>query len=460
EQAHSVAIIKHVMNKIRDIVAFLNPGQTPIIADQPLFTLAKQIQWHWPEWYGEDKFVIMFGGLHIEMAALRMIEKVLQDSGWTSALVEEGVASSGTAESFLSAASITKTRQVHQITACSLYKLIKAAYNDYSSEAPCKPEVINFEDWCEREKLESPQFQFCMELTILTLIHDNVHYAQWLPIHLRDVMAIEQQIYNWLGNFVVNKCGREFSALAIDQAHEQNNAVVKGDGVIGFTKDPSAHTKDIADPSSAEMIGTYYKRGRDQFRSFTEGLQSEDKCSFYQPIRKNMIPSSNMHQVPTIPRLFIYCQSRQCDLHKFFQHENQPVPTSLSDNGKLHTCPKSQLMEILEAEVTMPDTEPEADAIVIDGSALVNILPHTFDDSAREDVLPKLEPYYTKYKRTDIVFAVYQQSSLKSEARSKWGKGIKKRVTGTNKTPTNWWSFLRDNNKTELFHFLADKTAK
>jgi len=45
---------------------FLNPGQTTVMAvDQPLFALAKQIQWQWPNTYGEDKFIVMFGGLYI-----------------------------------------------------------------------------------------------------------------------------------------------------------------------------------------------------------------------------------------------------------------------------------------------------------------------------------------------------------------------------------------------------------
>ena len=34
------------------------------------------------------------------------------------------------------------------------------------------------------------------------------------------------------GNFVIQKSRRDFSAMAIDQAHEQNNAVTKGDGVL------------------------------------------------------------------------------------------------------------------------------------------------------------------------------------------------------------------------------------
>ena len=87
------------------------------------------IQWYWPEHCGEDKFVIMFGGLHIEMTALASIGKLLKDNRWTSALVEAGVASSGTVDSFLSASSVTRTRLSHQITICNLYVLMKDAYN-------------------------------------------------------------------------------------------------------------------------------------------------------------------------------------------------------------------------------------------------------------------------------------------------------------------------------------------
>ena len=111
DQAHSVATIRHVMDKIKDMITYLIPIQTPVIAaDQPIYALAKQIQWHWPEKYDEDRFVIMFGGLHIEMAVLKSIRTLLQKSGWTEAIVEAGIASSGIAESFLSASSVTRTR--------------------------------------------------------------------------------------------------------------------------------------------------------------------------------------------------------------------------------------------------------------------------------------------------------------------------------------------------------------
>ena len=73
------------------------------------------------------------------MAALKSIGTLLRDSGWTGALVEAGIASPGTADSFLTASSITRTRQMHQITACSLYKLLKAAYTDYLKETEEQP---------------------------------------------------------------------------------------------------------------------------------------------------------------------------------------------------------------------------------------------------------------------------------------------------------------------------------
>ena len=67
----------------------------------------------------------------------------------------------------------------------------------------------------------------------------------------------------------------------------------------------------------------------------------------------------------------------------------------------------------------------------------------------------KVNGYGAKYEHVDIVIDVYKQFSLKSEARRKRGQGIR-RVTGTSKTPTNWRSFLQDeNSKTELFYFIA-----
>lgn len=120
-------------------------------------------------------------------------------------------------------------------------------------------------------------------------------------------------------------------------------------------------------------------------------LQNLDSpCSFYKPIKKNMVTffkhkpvvsgtNSKMMELKDdyqlFSRLFISCQNRQCDLKEFFMHENQSAPASLSDGGKLHTCTKSHLADLLQAKVTLPEKKPESDVLIVDGSAMVNTLP-------------------------------------------------------------------------------------
>ena len=129
-----------------------------------------------------------------------------------------------------------------------------------------------------------------MELTILTLIrsfregnftlyreslselipyffaNNNINYARWLPIHLRDMICLEKQHPDVArefhqGNFVVHKYDRNFSAMAIDEPHEQNNAVIKGDGgAIGVTEDPSALRRwMVAGPEISRLVTNYEK---------------------------------------------------------------------------------------------------------------------------------------------------------------------------------------------------------
>ena len=63
------------------------------------------------------------------------------------------------------------------------------------------------------------------------------------------------------GHFTVMKTGNPFSALAIDHAHEQNNAAVKGDGgAVGLTEDPSVLKRwMICGPEMARIVGEFEK---------------------------------------------------------------------------------------------------------------------------------------------------------------------------------------------------------
>ena len=62
------------------------------------------------------------------------------------------------------------------------------------------------------------------------------------------------------GHFTAKKTTRAFSAMALDQAHEQNNACVKGDGgAVGLTKNPSAFRRwMIAGPGLSGNLKLHY----------------------------------------------------------------------------------------------------------------------------------------------------------------------------------------------------------
>ena len=292
EKATSPAMIVHAMDIIKQNIDFLNPGQTPVIAfDQPLFALAKQIQWNWPNPYGEHKMVVMFGGLHIEMCAFKAIGGWLEESGWTSALVEADITSPGTADSLLKASHLTRTRHAHQVTAACLYILLKRSYDTYTQIVTPPPE--SFDTWRKRRMEESPQFQYWsvtleFQLTIFSFVRsiregnfqlyiealdclmpwffalDHPHYSRWLSVHLRDMKSLKnihpevaKQFES--GKFVVKKTHRTLSSIAIDHAQEQNISVVKGDGgAIGLTENSSQLMRwMVAGPEMARVIGEF-----------------------------------------------------------------------------------------------------------------------------------------------------------------------------------------------------------
>ena len=80
ESTNSPAIVYHCLYLISKLTLKLNPNQIPIVtADQPVYVMAKQLQWNYPEKF-ELCFLIL-GPLHIEMALLNMIGDWLEGSG-------------------------------------------------------------------------------------------------------------------------------------------------------------------------------------------------------------------------------------------------------------------------------------------------------------------------------------------------------------------------------------------
>ncbi len=295
EDSKSVAMLRHGMNIVMNAVSFLNPGKIPIITvDQPLYALCKQIQWRWPELYGEEHFIVMCGGLHIEMNAFKVLGDLLDGSGWTGALTQANIATSGTADSYLKVSHLTHTRHAHQVTAAALYILLHKAYTEYCSSQEDSDGLQSLESWSENRADASPQFHFWftilqLQLQVLIFVRslreadfklyteslgqivswffalNHTNYARWIPIHLRDMVtlaekhpAIHQDFIS--GKFTVNKTGRNFSNIALDHAHEQNNACVKGDGgAVGLTTQNVTALQRwmVAGPEMARLINEF-----------------------------------------------------------------------------------------------------------------------------------------------------------------------------------------------------------
>ena len=117
------------MTIVKNTIQYLNPGQVPVIAaDQPLYAPAKQVQWTWPEEFGEEKFVVMFEGLHIELAALKLSEMFFKTAD--GHLLSYRQISHHQVQLILSS-KISRTRHAHQVTAASLFVLMKTQYEAY-----------------------------------------------------------------------------------------------------------------------------------------------------------------------------------------------------------------------------------------------------------------------------------------------------------------------------------------
>ena len=91
-----------------------------------------------------------------------MLGNWLEDSGWTSALTQGDIASSGTADTFIKTIHVTKTRHAHEITAASLYILLQRVYDVFStSVTPNQDEVtLFFQEWCSKIANECVQFDY------------------------------------------------------------------------------------------------------------------------------------------------------------------------------------------------------------------------------------------------------------------------------------------------------------
>ena len=222
-------------------------------------------------------------------------------------------------------------------------------------------------------------------------------------------------------HWVVAKTSNRFSSIPIDQAHEQENAKMKGlGGVIGLTENPAAlnrwmvcgpevtklfdqfeselsvhgsgshlhheegltsqeafkkQTRNLVDTTSnfgnpflddcSELlilddsviitVRSIETIGVTQYQKYYKEVIISGEKSIHDSIKKNSLPlfktpkrkakskqlTVQRTNASLFGRLYIANQQREGDPFKFFSHENQPFPPSLSDFGKIRFGQKS-----------------------------------------------------------------------------------------------------------------------
>jgi len=91
-------------------------------------------------------------------------------------------------------------------------------------------------------------------------------YARWASVHIRDIEILEDSGSELVeefarGNFVVTKSQNRFSAIAMDQNHEQCNATLKGrGGTLGlFQKDEALRRWLVTRPKLLELTRDFHE---------------------------------------------------------------------------------------------------------------------------------------------------------------------------------------------------------
>ena len=242
-------------------------------------------------------------------------------------------------------------------------------------------------------------------------------------------------------------------------------------------------SRNLADPAVIDTWRQIKSLGQEQYDTYVNERLVNQTKPITDPINRNNLPlfsrppvrdksraqlqrSSLKNDCSLFSRLYIASQIRSGDLDQFFQHENQAYPPALSQMGKLRTGTKYDLVDCLENLVPAQDISPTpvVQVVLLDGAAIVNTLRQgfakTFSDYATHVFLLYITSQLQHVNRLDVVRGEYIADSLKTETRTRRGKGTRRRVEPSNTIPGNWQDFLRINdNKIELFSFLATSAA-
>ena len=103
-------------------------------------------------------------------------------------------------------------------------------------------------------------------------------------VHLKDMHALKKIAPDIAaqfasGNPVVHKSSKEFSLIATDQVHEQNNRIVKGEG--GLTENPQAlRRRMVSGPELARLVNEFERAIKPEDNNHSSQRPHEEQKSF------------------------------------------------------------------------------------------------------------------------------------------------------------------------------------
>ena len=72
----------------------------------------KSLQWHYVNSCSKENFVVILGVLHTEMTFITALVDSLENSGWSTVIMNAGVARSGVAQSLVLGLDVARTKYV------------------------------------------------------------------------------------------------------------------------------------------------------------------------------------------------------------------------------------------------------------------------------------------------------------------------------------------------------------
>ena len=296
-------------------VDILNEGQTPVdTCDEPLFALSKEAQYRNRKLFEN----YLFGALRIEQSFLGMHGDLINGSGLLEILNRLNFTTIGVSGLSVKADvnSIKRARYCIQVALCALYK--KAVEADGSAK-------LHFE-WLS-EQANTSQSCFYWKLIIEYQVHllvfvrsiregnfelyieslqklitwsfalDKFNYARWLRVHIFDLMTMETnhpEVYKNLkkGGFSFQKSKNQFSRMALDQVHEQNNRVIKSTGgatdLVNKCDDSALIRWETCGPDIARFITEFEDSETPSSKTSSSTKHHEDNDTFCENVASDI----------------------------------------------------------------------------------------------------------------------------------------------------------------------------